>query len=132
LDEFTGAVVLVTHDLSLLRTLCEPSEDPTEDERHKELWIADRGTVKRFDARVDHVSARPPFVCAAAAAAPTWRRRSTYKTRFERWTLRTTLMSRLKMTANSNDNKGAAVWKLFGYLVGPPTRRGDAPAINYR
>eukprot|EP00242_Pyramimonas_sp_CCMP2087_P008992 CAMPEP_0198199776 /NCGR_PEP_ID=MMETSP1445-20131203/2944_1 /TAXON_ID=36898 /ORGANISM="Pyramimonas sp., Strain CCMP2087" /LENGTH=747 /DNA_ID=CAMNT_0043869669 /DNA_START=107 /DNA_END=2350 /DNA_ORIENTATION=+ len=43
LDEFTGGVVLVSHDSRLIRRLCA-------DEERSELWIVDEGTVTKYES----------------------------------------------------------------------------------
>ena len=41
LDEFTGGVVLVSHDARLISRVCD-------DEERAEIWVVDEGTCKRF------------------------------------------------------------------------------------
>ncbi|XVF04843.1 hypothetical protein REPUB_Repub05bG0120300 [Reevesia pubescens] len=41
LDEFTGGVVLVSHDSRLISSVCE-------DEEKSQIWVVDNGTVKTF------------------------------------------------------------------------------------
>lgn len=42
LDEFTGGVVLVSHDSRLISRVCE-------DEQRSEIWVVEEGTVKKYD-----------------------------------------------------------------------------------
>uniref|UniRef100_A0A0A8YXR4 ABC transporter domain-containing protein n=1 Tax=Arundo donax TaxID=35708 RepID=A0A0A8YXR4_ARUDO len=42
LDEFTGGVVLVSHDSRLISRVCE-------DEQRSEIWVVEGGTVNRYD-----------------------------------------------------------------------------------
>ena len=42
LDEFTGGVVLVSHDSRLISRVCE-------DEQRSEIWVVEDGTVKKYD-----------------------------------------------------------------------------------
>ncbi|KAJ1288010.1 hypothetical protein BS78_02G055500 [Paspalum vaginatum] len=42
LDEFTGGVVLVSHDSRLISRVCE-------DEQKSEIWVVEDGTVKKYD-----------------------------------------------------------------------------------
>lgn len=42
LDEFTGGVVLVSHDSRLISRVCE-------DEQRSEIWVVEDGTVNRYD-----------------------------------------------------------------------------------
>ncbi|WVZ62127.1 hypothetical protein U9M48_011909 [Paspalum notatum var. saurae] len=42
LDEFTGGVVLVSHDSRLISRVCE-------DEQRSEIWVVEDGTVKQYD-----------------------------------------------------------------------------------
>ncbi|XP_015886720.3 ABC transporter F family member 4 [Ziziphus jujuba] len=42
LDEFTGGVVLVSHDSRLISRVCD-------DEERSEIWVVEDGTVKKFD-----------------------------------------------------------------------------------
>ncbi|KAG8051913.1 hypothetical protein GUJ93_ZPchr0001g32521 [Zizania palustris] len=42
LDEFTGGVVLVSHDSRLISRVCD-------DEQKSEIWVVDDGTVNKFD-----------------------------------------------------------------------------------
>ncbi|KAG2538929.1 hypothetical protein PVAP13_9NG370500 [Panicum virgatum] len=42
LDEFTGGVVLVSHDSRLISRVCE-------DDQRSEIWIVEDGTVKKYD-----------------------------------------------------------------------------------
>lgn len=41
LEEFTGGVVLVSHDSRLISRVCE-------DEERSEIWVVEDGTCKRF------------------------------------------------------------------------------------
>ncbi|PQQ20943.1 ABC transporter F family member 4 [Prunus yedoensis var. nudiflora] len=41
LDEFTGGVVLVSHDSRLISRMCE-------DEEKSEIWVVEEGTVRAF------------------------------------------------------------------------------------
>ncbi|KAK8552448.1 hypothetical protein V6N13_120848 [Hibiscus sabdariffa] len=41
LDEFTGGVVLVSHDSRLISRVCE-------DEEKSQIWVVDNGTVNTF------------------------------------------------------------------------------------
>ena len=41
LDEFTGGVVLVSHDSRLISRVCE-------DEERSEIWVVEGGTCKRY------------------------------------------------------------------------------------
>ncbi|KAM5579897.1 ABC transporter F family member 4 [Rosa sericea] len=46
LDEFTGGVVLVSHDSRLISRVCD-------DEEKSQIWIVEDGTVKKFDRSFD-------------------------------------------------------------------------------
>ncbi|KAL6187237.1 hypothetical protein ACLB2K_043352 [Fragaria x ananassa] len=46
LNEFTGGVVLVSHDSRLISRVCE-------DEEKSEIWIVEDGTVEKFDGSFD-------------------------------------------------------------------------------
>ncbi|KAL6884515.1 hypothetical protein ACP4OV_010451 [Aristida adscensionis] len=46
LDEFTGGVVLVSHDSRLISRVCE-------DEQRSEIWVVEDGTVKKYDGTFD-------------------------------------------------------------------------------
>ncbi|KAL6615290.1 hypothetical protein ACP70R_037560 [Stipagrostis hirtigluma subsp. patula] len=46
LDEFTGGVVLVSHDSRLISRVCE-------DESRSEIWVVEDGTVKKYDGTFD-------------------------------------------------------------------------------
>ncbi|XP_062008946.1 ABC transporter F family member 4-like [Rosa rugosa] len=46
LDEFTGGVVLVSHDSRLISRVCD-------DEERSQIWIVEDGTVKKFDRSFD-------------------------------------------------------------------------------
>ena len=41
LDEFTGGVILVSHDSRLISHVCE-------DEEKSEIWVVENGTVRNF------------------------------------------------------------------------------------
>jgi ATP-binding cassette subfamily F protein 1 len=42
LDEFTGGVVLVSHDSRLISRVCE-------DEQKSQIWVVEDGTVEKYD-----------------------------------------------------------------------------------
>lgn len=46
LDEFTGGVVLVSHDSRLISRVCD-------DEEKSEIWVVDNGCVEKFDGSFD-------------------------------------------------------------------------------
>ncbi|KAL5221282.1 hypothetical protein ABZP36_025995 [Zizania latifolia] len=46
LDEFTGGVVLVSHDSRLISRVCD-------DEQKSEIWVVEDGTVNKFDGTFD-------------------------------------------------------------------------------
>jgi ATP-binding cassette subfamily F protein 1 len=46
LDEFTGGVVLVSHDSRLISHVCD-------DEERSQLWIVEDGTVRNFPGTFD-------------------------------------------------------------------------------
>ncbi|KAL6597904.1 hypothetical protein ACP70R_046709 [Stipagrostis hirtigluma subsp. patula] len=46
LDEFTGGVVLVSHDSRLISRVCE-------DESRSEIWVVEDGTVNKYDGTFD-------------------------------------------------------------------------------
>ena len=46
LDEFTGGVILVSHDSRLISRVCE-------DEERSQIWIVENGTVTFFDGTFD-------------------------------------------------------------------------------
>ncbi|CAN1306750.1 ABC transporter F family member 4 [Linum perenne] len=51
LDEFTGGVVLVSHDSRLISRVCEDEEKS--DEEKSEIWVVEDGTVKFFPGTFD-------------------------------------------------------------------------------
>ena len=50
LDEFTGGVVLVSHDSRLISRVCD-------DEERSEIWIVENGTVEKFPDTFDEYKA---------------------------------------------------------------------------
>lgn len=46
LDEFSGGVVLVSHDSRLISRVCD-------DEERSEIWVVDAGTCKKFPGTFD-------------------------------------------------------------------------------
>jgi ATP-binding cassette, subfamily F, member 3 len=113
LQDYQGAMVLVSHDRSLLRATCD------------ELFLVEGGSVSEFAGDLDdytrHLAAREPAAPAAAGATPSRRdqRRQEAQARNQSSALRRPIENRLKALEREMEELAAARDRLEKRLAAP-------------